>query len=273
MKLSNVLGVGVLFALTACGSPAADLDSTEDTASAAIVNGTPDTQDRYNDVCTMELTFFAPWGPKFPVCTIVLLSPTVGLTAAHCVVPRPSDPPIYSAALVCDPRGAAPGAKRYQIQSATPHPQFSRKTFDPVTGIWPYDVGVIHLAEPVEGVERFAQLPSEGFLGDLFSGKGADHIPLTMVGYGLPAGPVPHAPSNIRRVGSAVFGDLYSRFLITAANPSANCSNDSGSPTFLASSQKLLTVGANAGDCQTYSAGTRLDIPETADFINSELGD
>jgi Trypsin len=273
------LGLGVLMAGAAgCGRDIAIGPTGTElaTSESAIVNGVPDTKNQYPFVCTLvtDVPQNVPFAElcnctTFAYCSAVLISPTVAITAAHCVVPAPlgNVGPFFRPTLVCDPEGFDPETSvRYPVEESVAHPGFAGSP-DLEGG----DIAVLLLEEPVEGVKQFAKLPKLGFIEKVYTSNRQGELngpPLTVVGYGttefFPGFPPPE--SELRRVGTTEMVDVLPFVFEHGPDPSVVCQQDSGGPVLLARSPIVLGI-TNEGDCETFSLATRLDTTSALEFL------
>ena len=202
-------------------------------------------------------------GDKFLVCTGTLISPTVFLTAAHCIFD--GDYFVSFDAEITSKSKLLPG---------TPfaHPEFTFSQNDP------HDIAVIVLDQPVRGITP-ASLPSAGLLNNLnLNGQ-----KFTGVGYGLhervhtPGGGAPLFEDNNERWRSvSEFNALSSAWLRLSQNPATGdggtCFGDSGGPNFLGAGNSetpiiaALTVTGDAV-CRATNVTYRLDTPQARSFL------
>jgi hypothetical protein len=187
----TIVGVVAVIAALLSGSPA-----------FAITNGQPDGE-RHPYVALMQT--FDEDGVPLQVCTGSLLSPTVFLTAAHCVAEPPAvhaevwfdQGPIlpdidYLLALFLDPDFSgscddSPAFDGYPCQGDAggtphPHPDFCFECAKGLPNAVSADVGVVVLDDPVSAsiVGEYADLPSTGQVDTLPNKSQAE-----FVGYGV----------------------------------------------------------------------------------------
>ena len=202
-------------------------------------------------------------GEKFLVCTGTLISPTVFLTAAHCIFDGD-----YFVSFDAEITASS------KLHPGTPfvHPDFTFSQNDP------HDVAVIVFAKPVKGITP-AALPSAGLLNNLnLNGQ-----KFTGVGYGLhervhtPGGGAPLFEDNNERWRSVSdFNALSSAWLRLSQNPATGdggtCFGDSGGPNFLGAGNSetpiiaALTVTGDAV-CRATNVTYRLDTPQARSFL------
>jgi hypothetical protein len=202
-------------------------------------------------------------GEKFLVCTGTLISPTVFLTAAHCIFDGD-----YFVSFDAEITASS------KLHPGTPfvHPDFTFSQNDP------HDVAVIVFAKPVKGITP-AALPSAGLLNNLnLNGQ-----KFTGVGYGLhervhtPGGGAPLFEDNNERWRSvSSFNALTSAWLRLSQNPATGnggtCFGDSGGPNFLGagnSETPIIAALTITGDavCRATNVTYRLDTPQARSFL------
>ncbi|MFL6202896.1 MAG: S1 family peptidase [Thermoanaerobaculia bacterium] len=224
----------------------------------AITYGVPDGGDHPN----VAGVILEDGGSKFLICTGTLISPTVVLTAAHCI---DEGFPYF----VSFDREITSKSKLY---AGTPyvHPGYTFAQNDP------NDLAVIVLAQAVKGITP-ASLPSAGLL---------DRLPLhgqkfTAVGYGLHepnigGGPISFADTNDRWQSVSEFNALSSAWLrLSQNNATGNggtCYGDSGGPNFLGAgaSETPIVAGVTVtGDyfCLATNVTYRVDTPSARAFL------
>ncbi|MGH8176140.1 MAG: S1 family peptidase [Steroidobacter sp.] len=245
----------------------------------AITFGEPDG----NEHPHVGTLLFVQNGVGFFSCTGTLISPTVMLTAGHCVEGGGVE---NSETYVRFTEHALDGIEDYPTTQAwldaewipaadvIPHPQFDDFAAFPST----FDVGLVILSEPVM-LPVYGVLPSEGLLQQVKSQKGNKNNWWTAVGYGAQGVINPFA------------SDDYSRYQTTARlvelnstntgpgssakftnNPGGGkggtCFGDSGGPVFY---QDTPIIGAIVSFGITPCIGVdyqfRIDTDTALDFI------
>ena len=202
-----------------------------------------------------------------PFCSGTLISPTVFLTAAHCIQAIEafgldpwwvtlSSPADSTATLLTGTAHVAPGANAGGFND-------------------PLDLGVVVLNAPVTGVTP-AQLPSAGLL-DQLSLKGATFTP---VGYGTTRDTQQGGFQSImdnsdRWFATQFFLSLQKAWLLLSMNPATGsggtCYGDSGGPHFLGGPTSNLIVSITVtGDavCKATDKTYRLDTPAARAFLD-----
>jgi len=189
-------------------------------------------------------------------CSGTLISPTVFLTAAHCV------------------EGA-----RVRVSFSSAY-QDGDKTY---TGTWyadpaynqsqsdPHDIAVVVLDKAVKGIAP-AQLPKAGSLSTL---PGSQQF--TSVGYG--AYEVTNQPgghqylyNDVRGVATGTLNSINQAWLRISMNPShsdgGTCYGDSGGPNFLGTSD-VVAATTITGDsvCRSTNVDYRLDTASARNFL------
>lgn len=230
--------------------------------SSAITNGEADGDGHPNvGVLIAELR-----GGKVPICSGVLVSPTVFVTAGHCTAwlgaaaiervwvsfDSTLDPAVWT---------IVPG--RYQTD-----PDFGHDMFDL------HDLGVVVLAAPVIGI-RPAELPRLGLLDDL-QRSGGRRASFTSVGYGYHArilgdGAPRYAYDGVRRTGTSPLASLTASWLrLLTGEPAAGgtCFGDSGGPQFVGDSNVVVAI-TSGGDaaCAGIGWSYRLDTAGARNFL------
>ena len=234
-----------------------------------VTNGTPD-DGRHPEVGTIVAEFQTP-GVKSSACTGTLISPTVFLTAGHCV--RFLQDRVTQVWVTFD--GVFSSTPTIYPGTMHLNPVPSRGASDPE------DLGVIVLDNPVVGITP-AALPSLGLLDRMFADGSLAHSLFTIVGYGATdtefGGGAPDANQDkgTRRYATEEFSALNPNLLRLNMNAvfdyGGSNHGDSGGPNF---------IGAGGGETPVIAGITiggdpygieqnvcyRLDTPEARAFL------
>jgi hypothetical protein len=218
--------------------------------SGAILNGKPDTTHPYVGILVTLID-----GQRTPVCSGFLVSPTVFVTAGHCVDDLGGSLPAY----VSFDQAFGPSSALIH-GTAVPNPNFASKG---------HDIAAVVLDTPVTGRGR-AILPGQGRLE-----SAPRSAPLTLVGYG--AGGFTHGggkPSPqfhlVRSMADARLVKLErGKNALYLRMSNGICFGDSGGPVLLGSSD--LVVGINAfvknAKCAGNAFAFRMDTAESLRFL------
>jgi hypothetical protein len=241
-------------------------------AANAITFGEPDGT-RHPNVGALV----ADWNEDSPgpdqFCTGTLVSPTLFLTAAHCMFGWPEGTqfwvtfsPVYDEAAAA-PTGLVP------VSSFTMHEGFAQ----PGGGIDAHEIAIVTLASPQSATP--AQLPTLGLL-NTFSQQQLRQLRFTTVGYGLvretkKGGPHGFIDRTIRMVAQQTLLSLQPSWLLLNMNPSTGsggtCYGDSGGPHFLGGmTSKLIVSITVTGDavCRATDKTYRLDTVSAQEFLS-----
>jgi hypothetical protein len=227
----------------------------------AITYGVPDGDDHPN---VGLLVAVIPQG-AFAICSGVLVSPTVFLTAGHCTDFLEQLNALTFVSF--NTRGP------FTVVPGTPytHPDFDLTP--PDTG----DIGVVVLDVAVTGITR-AAIPAQGFLDDLATRRGLQDTYFTHVGYGAQS--VRPRPMDVieRYQGVSSLVNLTNAWtdgfnLQTTANPgmgrSGVCFGDSGGPALYQDSNLVVAVhsfGFN-DNCKGVAFSYRVDTATSLEFL------
>src|SRR5579884_303222 len=184
-----------------------------------------------------------------PDCTGSLVSPTVLVTAAHCVAGLPTNR--FSVSF--DPH-YAPGSSSVVTGTGYADPLYGAVKSDS------HDLGVVVLDAPVRGVAPFA-LPSTGWL----DGAPLKSAVFTNVGYGYYDRTFTF--DGYRRVSTSSFTNLKPTTITLADKPGGVCFGDSGGPRLLGSTVVAVTSSGN-NNCTGQSTSYRLDTQSARTFLS-----
>ncbi|HEU0080308.1 MAG TPA: trypsin-like serine protease, partial [Longimicrobiaceae bacterium] len=258
----------LLSLLAACGESASSPAAAPD-APRRIVNGEP-TGAAHGSVGALLYDYdgngkLDGWDQ---VCTGTLVSPTVFLTAAHCVNWVPADTRFYvtfDSELFPAPRNVI-AAKEFHYDPAYGHDEGD-----------PHDVAVVILSErSTRGITPL-RLPPAGHLDALAARNGLNGRSFVNVGYGVSASRTgwPSFPyDGLRRVSTSQFSSLQDPWLNLLMNTSAtgeggDCYGDSGGPKFLEGHEDVVLAVVSTGDypCRATSRSYRVDTPVARAFL------
>ena len=256
--------VAALLAASAC----ADLPPTEPDAPSLIVNGQP-TGGAFGAVGAVLYDFdrngTTEGGEQ--LCTGTLIAPTVFLTAAHCLAWLPAAAVLqvtFAPQLFTGPLNAIASA------SFTVDPRYRHDRANP------YDLAVIELAAPVNGVTPLA-LPPAGYLDGLAAQGGLRGRNFVNVGYGLSAsltGKPTFGWDGARKMSRSPFQSLRPAVLSLlmtkpATQLGGDCYGDSGGPKLLEGELGTIVAIVSWGDtpCRAISVNYRLDTPSALAFL------
>ena len=217
---------------------------------AAILDGEPDTAHPYVGILVTDLN-----GHRVPVCSGFLVTPTVFVTAAHCVDDLGSLPAYVS----FDQTYSASSA--VVRGTAVPNPDFGSPGTDT------HDIALIVLDSAVNN-RGHAQLPRL----DLLSSVGKKEA-LTIVGYGangfIRGGGQPTPDfSLVRTFGESRISKLE-KDGVNLRMSSGICFGDSGGPVFLGSTDVVVGINSfvNNGRCGGNAFAYRMDTAGSLAFL------
>jgi secreted trypsin-like serine protease len=224
--------------------------------------------DRHPNVGALVMPL--PDGGKDVVCSGTLISPTVFLTAAHCVNWMPSyGIPADGVWVTFDPV--------FDDQNGT----FYAGTYYTNPNAWhdsadPEDIAVVVLHEPITHITP-ATLPTAGLLDEMKANHELKDQVFVTVGYGTVRDDKTGGPHNLywdgaRRYAIQSYNALTKSWLKLSMNPATDdggtCYGDSGGPHFLCDSSMVvsLTVTGDAW-CRATDATYRVDIESARTYL------
>ena len=272
MRLArSLVTLGTLAALG--GACADSIPTGAPSRPSLIVNGQP-TGELYGSVGALIFDWWEPLGVvngDDQWCTGSLVSPTVFVTAAHCVV-GPDTPPGTQFYVSFAPDLLA---RHIKIIKATGY------AFDPAYGhdqAKLHDLAVVFLpASATRGMTPLG-LPEAGELDRLAAQGGLSKTLFVNVGYGSSAsrtGPPRFGWDGMRNMSKSEFMGLQPTWLGLLMNTSAtgeggDCYGDSGGPKFIDGNPDKIYATVTTGDypCRATTWGWRLDTPEARAFLS-----
>lgn len=207
-------------------------------ATDEIVNGSPDSGHPAAVALTTQ---------GFPFCSGTLVTPTVVVTAAHCIDPNNGVPPVDEIDIFFG-SNVFQGGTFIDVVDGQGHPGFDPSGQDPQN-----DIAVLRLAEPapVTPVEM-AQLPPAG-------------TSLTLVGFGITV--AKGNDGGLKRVGDATIADGQGTIFWMELLPSGTCNGDSGGTALWNDGGVEKLVGVHTrSDCETAMLDETVG-PHIAGFI------
>ena len=238
------------------------------TPASAITNGSPD-GDTHPEVGALIGDKANPDG-TWSYCTGTLISPTVFLTAAHCVVGS-STPPGTQFYVSFAPDLLA---RRVKFIKATGYVADPRYGHDQANH---HDLAVVFLSDKDTRGITPVKLPQAGILDQLAAKGELQNTLFVNVGYGTSASRtgVPYFDWDGRRYYSfSEFMGLQPTWLGLLMNESAtgeggDCYGDSGGPKFIKGDATTIYATVTTGDypCRATSWDWRLDTPEARNFL------
>lgn len=232
---------------------------------APIIGGTPATQGEFPNVVGIVLQT----SQGEALCTGTLIAQDWVMTAGHCVLPSEAGVGsqadvtaalrVYVGVLSIFPPPA--GNTGLGAQDSMPDPLFD------INALGSHDMGLIHLASPVEGVSpvKLNFDPSQAQSG----------LAVTQVGFGETSGGPTGTAGTLYTVGQALVGCASiglgsasdaNLLCYNQTNGTGKCNGDSGGPSFAQLSGETVEVGVTSfGDpnCADFGADTRVDAEKS----------
>ena len=237
-----------------------------------ITNGSLD-NNRHPNVGTIVAEFRTP-GIKDQACTGTLISPTVFLTAGHCIFLLQNMFGVTQVWVTFDPVFSESST----LYSGTMH---LNPLYPGHGSSDPEDLGLVVLDAPIVGITP-AALPSLGLLDRMFADGSLRNILFTIVGYGATdtifggGKPDPTQGEGTRRYSTSGFlalnPDLLKLNMNTVFGYGGGNKGDSGSPNFLGagSNETSILAAVNIGGDPwgiEQDVAYRLDTPEARAFL------
>lgn len=244
----------------------------------AITNGEPDGE---NHPYVGLMVAQNAGGTALWRCSGTLLSPTLFLTAGHCVEAPAAHVEIWFDADV-ESGIPANGYPDTGDVGGTPHtnPDYCPECGNGLPGFAYRDVGVVVLDEPMI-MDKYGELPEAGAVDSLRNKTGID-----FVGYGVQeevrGGGPPYwtglrvrfyAPSELVS-GKFVHSDEFMKLSLNhSKDKGGTCFGDSGGPDLLRDTNTVLAVNSYVTNynCAGVGYSSRVDIPEVLEWINGFL--
>jgi secreted trypsin-like serine protease len=225
---------------------------------------------RHPNVGALLLAWPYPDGPVDIVCSGTLISPTVFLTAAHCVNWMPANGiPTDQVYVTFDPAYEIGVSKIYPGTYYT-NPFYGHDEADP------HDIAVIVLDEPITDIVP-ATLPTAGLLDELKDTGALKQQDFVTVGYGTvrmdkTGGPKPLYWEGARRFVHQSYNALTKSWLKLSMNPSTGdggtCYGDSGGPHFLGDTSMVVSLTVTGDvNCRATDVTYRVDTPSARDYL------
>ncbi len=259
----------VLFVAAACADRTTTSIAAPGSASL-IVNGQP-TGSLYPNVGALlfdyrknGITGDDEW------CSGSLITPTIFLTAAHCIV-TPYTPPGSQFYVSFSPDLYAKSFSYIAATGVVYDPQYGHDEANL------HDLALVFLPKGATKGITPLQLPRAGYLDDLKASGAINNTIFVNVGYGTSATltGMPDFPFDGKRSYSqSEFMGLQPTWLGLLMNSNAtglggDCYGDSGGPKFIEGNSNMIVATVTTGDypCRATSWDWRLDTPEARGFL------
>lgn len=226
--------------------------------------------ERHPNVGALLVAWPYPGGTIDIVCSGTLVSPTVFLTAAHCVNWMPGEGIDPNDVYVTFDTAYSAGVSTLQRGTYHVNPNYGHDNSDL------NDVAVVVLDEPITDITP-AVLPPAGLLDDLKAADALKGQPFVTVGYGTvrddkTGGTHSFYWEGARRFTTGTYNALTKGWLKISMNPSTGdggtCYGDSGGPHFLGETNMVVSVTVT-GDvpCRATDVTYRLDIASARAYL------
>lgn len=260
------MAAGAVIALAACGETTAPNPSD---GPRFIVNGQPTGAAQFTNVGAL-IYDFSPAGitGDDALCTGSLISPTVFLTAAHCVAWLPAGAQLY----VSFDDNLYPSPDPLIAATAFHYdPQYGHDQADL------HDIAVVLLPKNATRGIKPLSLPPAGYLDGLAAKGNLSKALFINVGYGVDAsltGWPAYRYDGLRRWSKSEFMALQPAWLgllmqTNATHQGGDCYGDSGGPKFLDGDLTMVVATVTTGDvpCRSTTWDYRLDTPNARAFL------
>ena len=267
------VGAAVLAALlaTACADPSAP--PTAVPQPRAIVNGSPTGASLYPNVGALLFD----WDKNGVIngddedCTGSLITPTIFLTAAHCVYPDSFIPAGTQFYVSFAPDLYAKGIKVIKATNVIYDPQYGHDQANL------HDLALVFLPDGSTKGLTPLKLPTAGVLDLMQAHGGLNNTIFVNVGYGTSAsrtGVPSFGYDGKRNYSKSPFMGLQPTWLGLLMNTNAtgeggDCYGDSGGPKFIDGDATTIYATVTTGDynCRATTWDWRLDTPEARGFL------
>ncbi|WP_394842407.1 trypsin-like serine protease [Pendulispora brunnea] len=240
MKQAWLWAVALLAA--GCSAEARNEAPTDESTDQKIIGGVDDP----NDPAVVAVYARVPGATKGALCTGEIISPTVVLTAAHCITEV--DPGSVHHVIPGFKFKEVPESQWLAVKETHADPQFDAQNLP--NG---HDIGVLILQEPTTIAPLpFVRTP----LPDSVVGQS-----VRLVGYGLNDG-FGQTGAGIKREVTVPINSMDDKTLETGTFSKKSCNGDSGGPAFLKIDGKETIVGVTSYGiiyCLGYGYYTRVD--------------
>jgi secreted trypsin-like serine protease len=264
-----VILFGVAVALMSCTEAPASKMTAPDGVKA-IVNGEP-TGSAYGNVGALlfDLDENGISGDD-EWCTGSLITPTIFLTAAHCIV-TPYTPTGAQFYVSFSSDLYAKGMKAIKAVDVVYDPEYGHD----VSKL--HDLALVFLPRSSTNGITPLSLPPANYLGDLAAKGDLSKQLFVNVGYGVSAtrkGKTEYPYNGVRAFSKSEFSGITQTWLDLLMNTSStgeggDCYGDSGGPKFIDGNTTMIVATVTTGDsnCRATSKDWRLDTPEARGFL------
>jgi MYXO-CTERM domain-containing protein len=237
-RLSSRVAVGLFVAVSSCAEETTALDEEVLASAQPIVNGQVDT----GHPATVALTV-----QGYAFCSGTLVTPTVVVTAAHCITPEIGSPS-WEQVEVFFGTSVFEGGTFIALEDGLAHPGFDASLEDPDD-----DIAVLRLESPAPVAPvAMADLPPAG-------------TPLTLVGFGITQNGA--NDGGTKRVATAAILQRYGKFFSMELTRSGTCSGDSGGTALWDDGGVEKLVGVHTrSDCESFMLNESVDS-HLEDFV------